>query len=313
MITRHEKVCIVRAPCKINLHLSISGKRPDGFHDLKSLFACLALSDTIKFTVCGKDGECALSTNEDLIAVEDNLVYKAVFLFRERTGYSDGLSVNLTKRIPIGAGLGGGSSDAASTLLALNALAGSTASTEELAEMAAVLGSDVPFFLGGGLAFVSGRGEIVEPIEMSISSSLAGLGVVLVKPHFSSDTAAAYRLLDEYREQFHPKPSTPYSSDSSQPLIRALTKAPDTWPFYNDFLPVFLAADREKSSTYQTILEDLKIAGAAFSSLSGAGSACFGIFPTPEMAKKAVNQLAARGNSVVSTFFLANRTHTVVK
>ena len=324
MINRRGKVCRIEAPCKINLHLSVARKRPDGFHDIESLFASLALSDTLEFTISGGEGVCILTTNthepsvaegDRVISTEDNLVYKAVSLFRRRTGYKDGLAVNLTKRIPMGAGLGGGSSDAASTLLALNALSGHPCPDGELAEMAAVLGSDVPFFLTGGLAFISGRGERIKPVKTEEIPLLAPLSVVLVKPPFSSDTAAAYRLLDEARENARGVEGKPLAAvfPCPQSLISHLQKDLKTWPFFNDFLPVFLAGKGEKPLAYKAILDGLQNAGASFVSLSGSGSCCFGVFPSQEMAKKALKGLAVGGNFVELTFFLANRANTVVE
>jgi len=271
-------------------------------------------------------GECGITK---LGNQEDNLVSKAVSVFRERTGFNDGLLVFLEKRIPVGAGLGGGSSDAASTLLALNFLAGEQVKTEELVEMAAILGSDVPFFLFGGLAFISGRGEQVERIESPGMASLKRLWVVLVKPPFSSDTAAAYRLLDKSREL------TMKCEPAVQPGLRAcdsarkgeqheinrscdfwlnkLEKDPGTWPFKNDFLPVFLDAKSEYSASYQVLLDNLMKAGASFASLSGAGSCCFGIFTVKEKAENALKTLSIGGNFARLTFFLANRVNPVVE
>ena len=244
---KKKLVCTIDAPCKINLHLAVGEKRPDGFHDLESLFVPLAFHDTLRLECGGRDGECSLEMNWDappdvippVIPMEKNLVFQAVSLFRERTGFKSGLFVRLDKRVPVGAGLGGGSSDAVSCLLALNALAGDVLSTEELEELAAVLGSDVPFFLNRGTdeicpsaAFVSGRGELVKPVKTP-----QGLWVLLVKPDFPSDTAEAFRLLDQERENMSP---LVWENTPAEVLVRALEGAPEAWPFYNDFLPVFL-------------------------------------------------------------------------
>ena len=324
-----KKVCI-KAPCKINLHLCIGERRPDGFHNIESLFACLAFADTLKFVSSEKEGECLLFTdpkishgeeNGAFIPPEDNLVFKTVSLFRKQTGYKDGLKIYLKKQIPIGAGLGGGSSNAASTLLALNFLAENRASTEELMEMAAILGSDVPFFLSGGIAFVSGRGELIEPLE---TASLNRLWVVLVKPPFSSNTANAYKFLDISRQsaknaKIETKFSKPESSfaprteGSTRLYESSLQEDPGNWPFKNDFLPVFLGAGGEKSRVYQAILEDLRKAGASFASLSGAGSCCFGVFLIKKTAEKAAKYLNRQGNFARLTFFLANRANPVVE
>jgi len=339
------KEIFIDAPCKINLHLGIGEKRPDGFHNIESLFACLALSDTLKFALSGKEGECILSTRLDgeigewgagngewRVGEKDNLVYKAVSLFRERTGFKGGLEVFLNKHIPIGAGLGGGSSDAASTLLALNSLAGNLVSGKELIEMAALLGSDVPFFLYGGLAFVSGRGERIEPVKTGNREQGAGnreqgteeasflekLSVVLVKPPFSSDTAAAYKLLDQVRGTRNKGFESNVNKQSglfslSDYLLRSPFPDPKTWPFFNDFLSVFLNAGGGNARAYQAILEDLRETGASFVSLSGSGSCCFGIFTRKKIAEKAAEYLAGRGNFVRLTFFLANIANQVVK
>ena len=352
--------CTIEAPCKINLHLSIGEKRPDGFHELESLFAPLDFHDTLRLECGGKDGECSLEMNWNtpievippVIPVKENLVFRAVSLFRERTGFGSGLFLRLDKRVPVGAGLGGGSSDAASCLLALNSLAGDVLSMEKLSELAAVLGSDVPFFLGTDnsvcppknvcpsdrnvcppAAYVGGRGELVRPVKTP-----RGLWVLLVKPDFSSDTAAAFRLLDQMRngdrrpgdrfhqgdrrlgDRFHLSPREEKKSliDRQNPpvddLITAFGEAPETWPFYNDFLPVFLASgDHQNADQYRVILAALKDAGASFSGLSGAGSCCFGVFREKETAEKAGKRLAIPGNFVKLTFFLAKKTIPVLE
>jgi 4-diphosphocytidyl-2-C-methyl-D-erythritol kinase len=331
MAKEPAKVCTIDAPCKINLHLSIGEKRPDGFHCLESLFASLALADTLRFECSGNDDECFLSMDwegrEESIPPEKNLVLKAVSLFRERTGCKNGLNIRLKKRIPAGAGLGGGSSDAASVLLALNLLSGASLSKEELMEMAAFLGSDVPFFLSGGVAFVSGRGEKIEPVLIE-GNSLAGLYVVLVKPPFYSDTAFAYGVLDHARKG---KDTEKRGKLAKETLIRSLEETPSAWPFYNDFLPVLTDSrfpnNKEYDSqavVYRTILDALREYGASFTGLSGSGSCCFGIFNAMETAEKAVKALSCResppqsnfsgqGNFINLTFFLAHSAKPVLQ
>ena len=330
---RTARVCTVEAPCKINLHLVIKEKRPDGFHMLESLFASLALSDTLRFEInkSGKKGGCLQKSNnlrfsDQLFAdwelpphecpgkpipPENNLVSKAVLLFREKTGFEEGLNIRLRKRIPAGAGLGGGSSDAASTLLALNALAGTALPIEELKEMAAVLGSDVPFFISGGAAFVGGRGELIEPLKPP-----EGLWVVLVKPPFSSDTASAYRLLDETRESAS-GPVIPKENLPKNVIIKSLEDDPFSWPYQNDFLHVFLSArdgeNGKKALAYRAVLQRLEKAGAVFTGLSGSGSCCFGVFIGKKSAKRAEKELSGCGNFVKLTFFLAYKADPVLE
>ena len=299
----------IEAPCKINLHLRILGKRPDGFHDLESIFASLALSDLLKFELDDRAGDCKLSLKWEIheeiperIPMEENLVFRALSLFREKTGFNSGLRIELVKRVPVKAGLGGGSSDAASTLMALNSLAKTHLSTEKLAEMALQLGSDVPFFLFGAAAFVSGRGEKIEPLALPDKGYL----VLLVKPPFSSSTASAFRLLDQFRES-----ERKGFSDELRHL--SLEGDPATWPFYNDFLPAFLAKDSDNGPLYKHILETLKSSGASFIGLSGAGSTCFGIYHDEKTAKMAEKSLVGKGNFVRLTFFLANKLNPVVE
>ena len=301
-------VCTIQAPCKINLHLKVGEKRPDGFHGLESLFVSLAFGDTLRFE---KNGDCPLLT-------EKNLVSRAVSLFRDRTGFGSELCIHLDKRIPVGAGLGGGSSDAASTLLALNFLSGAALPMEELEEMAALLGSDVPFFLTGGAAWVSGRGELVEPVNFP-----GKLWVLLVMPPFSSDTTSAFRLLDQVREHESVTEGAKFPGEalSREALVRALEDDPAIWPFHNDFLPVFLNSEWEeidpdyasRAGMYRAAFEMLREAGASFAGLSGSGSCCFGIFTVEESAQKAEKELSKQGNFVRLTFFLAHRPDPVVE
>ena len=319
---------MINAPCKINLHLAIGEKRPDGFHELESLFAPLDFHDTLRFERGGKGGACSIEMNWEApaeviqpvipsefpveIPMEKNLVTRAVSLFRQETGYKTGLRIRLDKRVPLGAGLGGGSSDAASCLLALNSLAGDPLPMKELREMAAVLGSDVPFFIDGpSAAFVSGRGETVKPVKTPEE-----LWVLLAKPGFSSGTAEAFQLLDG--DRFHLSPGKKSLLAGEKPpvdvILKALEGEPENWPFYNDFLPVFLASgDHQNADHYRVILKMLKDAGASFAGLSGAGSCCFGIFKVKETAEKAEKNLRIPGNFVKLTFFLAQKTIPVLE
>ena len=329
LFKKPSRVCTIGAPCKINLHLSIGERRPDGFHNLQGIFASLALGDAIRFECYGAEGENKLSVNwgtdcsqetpsggtsKDAPLIEDNSVFKAVSLFRERTGFKPGLNIRLEKRIPVRAGLGGGSSDAASTLLALNALSEGLCSVslpmDELKKLALSLGSDVPFFLTGGAAFVSGRGELVEPLK-----PLDGLWVVLAKPSFSSDTALAYGLLDRFREQMGKENGENAGNvPSKRELILALGGEIEAWPFYNDFLPVLTVTSIvEFAEVNRDILEPLRAFGASFTGLSGAGSCCFGIFYGENEAKKAARKLARQGNFTRLTFFLAHSAIPVLK
>ncbi|MDR2070990.1 MAG: 4-(cytidine 5'-diphospho)-2-C-methyl-D-erythritol kinase [Treponema sp.] len=318
----------IQAPGKINLHLRVGARRIDGYHELESIFLCLDFGDTLWFETgepgYGESG-CSIEFAEGSAPVwaraltpDRNIIARTAALFRERTGFDKSLRVRLEKRIPLGGGMGGGSSDAASTLIALDALAGTALSRDVLRDMAAALGSDVPFFLTGGAALVSGRGEIVESIETSGYASWrrgVPFWVVLVNPGFSSDTGEAYALLDEARRKGTAESGWTVEGEV---LGKALEKHPAFWPYGNDFLPVFLipgpGGDMTSSGkAYRDILEDLRILGADFSGLSGAGSTCFGIFSQKEAAEQAVQLLLRRHMFVELTIPLARSVKAVLQ
>jgi 4-diphosphocytidyl-2-C-methyl-D-erythritol kinase len=192
------------APAKINLSLRILGKRPDGFHELETLMAPLNLADEIEI-VHAPGHAIELTCNDPEIPTDSgNLCVRAVELFREETGIAHGISVSLMKRIPHGAGLGGGSSDAAAVLKGLNVLFDEPLVNEELALLAASLGSDVPFFLHDGPALCKGRGEILEE-----ASAIPERRILLIKPPFPVPTAWAYKRYAEVNESGHKLPIDP--------------------------------------------------------------------------------------------------------
>ena len=276
-----QKKLTVKAPAKVNLHLEVLDKKPDGFHNLDSIFLALDFGDTLHFELLEgeKTGEITMSGLVFDLPVEKNIVFRSLRLFRERTGFEEKLDIMVEKRIPAGGGLGGGSSDAAAALLALNRLAGFPLSRGALLDMAAALGSDVPFFIyRTAAARVTGRGERIEPFQSP------RLFFVLVNPGFPSGTAAAFRLLDEYRE--NAKGLNPQARRQGGRM--EVTSDPSQWSFGNDFLPVF--EDRERS-VYNGIICRLRELGAGFAGLSGAGSTCFGVFGESEPAQRAAQAL----------------------
>src|SRR4051812_18158543 len=179
----------LRAPAKINLSFEIRGRRPDGFHEIETLMVPVSLFDRISLEkITDPAPSIQFSCNDNSIpAGDDNLVVRAAKLFRTATGIAAGIEIRLDKVIPHGAGLGGGSSDAASTLMGLNELFGGVLKKEDLTRLAADLGSDVPFFLAQSAAMCRGRGEIVEPVPMA-----KRLKLLLFKPDFGVPTPWAY-------------------------------------------------------------------------------------------------------------------------
>jgi 4-diphosphocytidyl-2-C-methyl-D-erythritol kinase len=281
MLKNAQKLTVL-SPAKVNLHLAVLDRRPDGFHDIESVFLAVDFADTLHFELAGRENsvEIVLEPSSEpgyvSIPTEKNIIFRALSLFKAKTGFSKGIRINVRKRIPIGGGLGGGSSNAASTLLVLNKLAGNMLNRDLLLEMGASLGSDVPFFLHGtAAALVTGRGEKIEAL------SPPSLFLTLVNPGFSSDTAAAYELLDKKRER-----------EKSVPL-KSTVKKMDFDSFINDFLPVF---EKPESSVYKEIISRLMNLGAQYANLSGSGSTCFGVFGDRAKAIHAAEILRSKWN-----------------
>ena len=183
------------APAKINLSFEIKGRRADGFHEIETLMTPISVADRLTIDTAS-DGVIEFSCDDpSLPAGDDNLVVRAVKLFLKATKISAGIKIALEKKIPHGAGLGGGSSDAASTLLGLNELFEAGLRNEELLKLAAQLGSDVPFFLARSAAICRGRGEVVAPTSLS-----RGFSLLLLKPDFGVPTAWAYKKWKESQQ-----------------------------------------------------------------------------------------------------------------
>ena len=175
------------APAKINLYLHILGRRPDGFHELETLMVPISLGDTLDLDLI-PSGIAFTCSDPTLPDARDNLATRAARLFLDEFGLTTGLRIHLEKNVPVGAGLVGGSSDAATVLLALRHLTGTDCTDGKLAELAARLGSDIPFFIHRTPAVCRGRGEIIEPVRLA--ESLQGL---LVHPGFGVSTPWAYK------------------------------------------------------------------------------------------------------------------------
>nr|AWK21653.1 4-diphosphocytidyl-2-C-methyl-D-erythritol kinase [Panax sokpayensis] len=181
------------SPCKINVFLRITSKREDGFHDLASLFHVISLGDKIKFSLSPSKLKDCLSTNVPGVPLDDtNLIIKALNLYREKTGSDKFFWIHLDKKVPTGAGLGGGSSNAATALWAANQFSGCLATEKELQEWSSEIGSDIPFFFSHGAAYCTGRGEIVQDLPPPISFDLP---MVLIKPPQACSTAEVYKRL----------------------------------------------------------------------------------------------------------------------
>lgn len=243
--------------CKINLGLHILRKRSDGYHDIESLMYPITWCDGLEFVPSNIDSLTVTGLNKDLGTIEQNLVFKALTLLRQHH-FIPSLKIHLHKTIPSGAGLGGGSADAAFMLKALNSYFGLNLSSSELQNYALKLGSDCPFFIENIPALAKGRGEILSLVPIDLSKCT----IVLVVPSIHISTAEAYSMV---------KPN-----DARTPIHEIISMPLEKWKnqLVNDFeQPLFL-----KYSRLQTIKENLYALGAIYASLSGSGSTVYGIF-----------------------------------
>ncbi len=187
MLHSIDKISLL-SPAKVNLFLRILHRRPDGYHELASLFQTINLCDTLH--LAKSDTDILATTDTNLPTGPSNLIWKAIDLFRKKTGHVFPVNVVLEKRIPVEAGLGGGSSNAAAALWAINHLAGKPASSEDLMTWAAEIGSDVPFFFSSGTAYCTGRGEKIKSLP-----PLPPQKISIFKPLEGLSTPAVYRRL----------------------------------------------------------------------------------------------------------------------
>jgi 4-diphosphocytidyl-2-C-methyl-D-erythritol kinase len=254
------------APAKVNLHLEVLDRRPDGFHELVSLFQAVDVADRLLLERTGEDGPVSVEGMSE-VAAERNLIARAIELFRNRAGVREGIRASLTKRIPVGAGFGGGSSDAAAALRCCQALFGSPLRDAEIAACALTLGSDVSFFLDGPAAVVEGRGERVRRI-----AARTDFAVVAATPRVRVPTADAFAWLDADRG---PAPARVRRTGAPGAIERAYRDlAPDAWPFGNTFDgPV-----AGRFAAIAALRDRMRAAGAANARLTGSGSTVIAVF-----------------------------------
>jgi 4-diphosphocytidyl-2-C-methyl-D-erythritol kinase len=265
-----DRSVTIDAPAKINLFLKILGRRPDGYHDIYSLVQAVDLYDTLTISV-SNNGTELISEATTVPLDSSNIIWKAAELLRRQTGFTQGIQINLTKRIPVGAGLGGGSSDAAATLKGVNQLLDLNLPRRQLQRLGATLGSDIPFFFSTGSAIISGRGEMVE--EVKIASDYF---VLLVIPDFAISTAEAYAQIRIYLTDYSIKPTLNWEKTTAELLTLLM-------PVGNDFESLVT----EGHPAVASCMRFLREAGASVVGLSGSGSAFFGLFdraPDPSLA-----------------------------
>jgi 4-diphosphocytidyl-2-C-methyl-D-erythritol kinase len=270
----------VHAPAKVNLILRILDRRPDGYHNLWSIMHTVALEDDLRMRVTSSQNRIRLTCDVAGLSVDHtNLVWKAASAVLSHAGLPVGVEVELRKRIPMGAGLGGGSSDAAATIFGLNQMLNLGWSAAKMGEVGQVLGSDVSFFLFGPSAIVSGRGEAVKSVTIE-----GGRWIVLVKPAFGIETKWAYQELAATRSGVRPLLATQKEMDRGERITWSQLDAAAE----NDFESSVFA----RYPLLQQIKRTLLDVGAQLALLSGSGATVFGLFNEESAARRAGAQLA---------------------
>jgi 4-diphosphocytidyl-2-C-methyl-D-erythritol kinase len=277
----------VRLPAfaKINLCLHVMGKRPDGYHELRTIFQTISLHDTLELSLVSQPGISLEIEKSDLPSGSENLVYRAIEAVGAEIGFTSGVHARLEKNIPVARGLGGGSSDAAAAMIGMLRLTKKQVPLGRLIEIAAKLGADVPFFLFGGRAVAVNRGDEIYPLPNPPSQT-----VVVVSPHdIGVSTKDAYRWVSE---ELTKRPETP-----SIWRFCALCWSRQGAGVSNDFEePVFRRYPR-----LGEIRADLLKRGAADAALAGSGSAVFGLFRDPARARRTAHSFPEDSVFVVKT------------
>jgi 4-diphosphocytidyl-2-C-methyl-D-erythritol kinase len=289
-----RRILIVRAHAKVNLDLRVLGVRPDGYHELRTVFQGIELHDTL---VCSeRPGAFTLKCRTAGVPLDErNLIWRAaaaLWTALGRAGAPRDVVVRVDKRIPLEAGLGGGSSDAAAALVSLGRMWGGTPMSL-LREIGATIGADVPFFLSGGTALGLGRGEEIYPLV-----DLPPHFVVIVRPPFGVSTAEAYAWYDEDR------------GSGQRDENREFQQLPVPWPtraaqMINDLEPPVIRRHQEIAG-FKAQMREL---GATAAAMSGSGSAVFGLFRSRAAAEKAVKPLSRNGARALVTRTLTRAEH----
>lgn len=271
-----------QAYAKINLHLKVFPRREDGYHDIESIFQKISLCDELTINITNKNIVSIKSEKFELPV--ENTISRAIKLFKKETGLDFGCEVILEKKIPSGAGLGGGSSDAALTLNMLNEHFNFPLDDNKLFDIAAEIGSDVPFFMKEGSAIVTGRGEKIERMK-----SRTDLYFVLIYPNVSSSTKQAYESLDFFYN-FEKKSEKGIDSNMSFALKSAYYQSVLDWNFANSFTFVM----KRSYSEIEDALCDVRNTGSLFSEMTGSGSVVFGTFLSEQDAEMAYYELSKK-------------------
>jgi len=270
---------LIKSYAKINLYLKIGKKLKNNYHNIQSVMQPIQLHDNISFEKLDENNIIVESNNKDL-ENKDNLAYRAALLLKDRFRVNKGVKINIRKNIPIAAGLGGGSSNAANTLITLNKLWKLNLSQKRLMNLASEIGSDVPFFIVGKTALVEGFGNEVKPLKKSLSAN-----IVLINPGIKVSTAWAYKEFDKNKGKLQYK-----NKSNIKELIKAINKKDIrkiSENMHNDFDPIM----EKKFKTVKEIKALLKKLGSLNSLVSGSGLTIFGLFDSIYTAREAYFKL----------------------
>lgn len=277
---------LVKAYAKLNLTLDILGRRPDGYHDLRMVMQSVDLADQLAINPA--EGAGRMSTNLSYLPADGrNLAQLAAAAFREATGKGGAVDITIEKHIPVCAGMGGGSSDAAAVLRAMNEMTGAGLTPARLAEIGQQVGSDVPYCVLGGTALAEGRGELLTPL-----APLPACTVVICKPQFPISTPQLFAQADSKRLTCHP---------DTDGLLRALEAGNligVSRRLYNVFEDVLDSRRRQEVDAIKAALIDC---GALGASMSGSGPTVFGLFDREEPAQEAFDRLSGQYKDVFLT------------
>jgi len=273
---------IIKSPAKINLHLEVIGKREDGFHELAMIMQNIDLSDYLEFQINNEGLIMLKSDCNDLSLSSDNLIVKSANLLRKKLDIDLGANIFLRKNIPIGAGLAGGSSNAAATLIGLNKLWNLKLDQKTLSSLASMLGSDIPFFINGGIQLCFGRGEILEKLDSKLE-----YGVILLKnPNVSVSTAETYK---KYSNRFcHQYLTNKEVIEKTRKELRdnVLKRLNFEYQHLTIKNDLQLVVENENDSVKQALYLLSKLKNCLTISMSGSGPTCFAIFKDIDTAKK---------------------------
>ena len=271
-----------KAYAKINLVLNIGDLRPDGYHDIQTIMQSLELHDDVTVEQTGGTGITVTASVDTIPTDESNLAVKAVKAFAAKTGVpADGLSIHIEKRIPVAAGLGGGSSDAAATLRALNVLYETNLSVDELAEIGIEVGSDVPFCVHGGCAYVEGKGDMVVP-----TTPMPQCIIVIGKPDLAISTEKMYQRFDQAELPQRANHTPEIMLGLRWENLKAVAESVG-----NAFEQVLMKNERNTVDMMKEVMNQFGTLGTA---MTGSGPAVFGIFDNELYARVASETLRQR-------------------